>query len=79
MRKAGKPLLDPERFEATYGEWEAMAEDALQNLRATGVNPGKVLVRPDKLEAWCQKHKKPNISASRSEFVTHLMREKHAG
>lgn len=60
---------DPERFEATYIEWEAMALEALANINKSGVNAVKNYIDPDELLAWCQLHNRPNNASSRSEFV----------
>lgn len=60
---------DPERFEATYAEWNAMAIEAFTKIKKHGVNAVKFFVNPDELLAWCKLHDKPNNASSRSEFV----------
>lgn len=70
--------VDPERFEATYQEWVSMADRALEDMKQTGLNPIKVIVRADELRQWCKIHKKEISAASRSAFVTELLVETRA-
>lgn len=70
--------LDPERFEATYTEWNAMATEAFANLQRTGINVVKFSVRFDQLLPWCLLHNKPNNASSRAEFVSEMLRFQHA-
>ena len=65
---------DPDRFEATYADWHAMAVDALAGIRATGINATPFNVVADRLLAWCLMHNKPNHAASRAEFVSEMLR-----
>ena len=60
---------DPEVFENTFQEWEAMATDALRDLRKAGTNPVKVFVAAEELQAWCLVHGKPVRADARAEFV----------
>jgi hypothetical protein len=65
---------DPERFEATYDEWNAMAVEALADIRKGGVNAIKFLIDSDELFSWCMLHNKPNNADSRAEFVAEKLR-----
>ena len=47
---------DPERFEATFAEWQTMAEDAITDIRKTGVSPIKVFIAYEELLPWCLAH-----------------------
>ncbi|WP_367026122.1 hypothetical protein ABZN20_17700 [Methylococcus sp. ANG] len=76
--KIKSEAIDPERFEATYPEWESMANKALEDLRETGMNPVKVIILVDELRQWCAIHGKENSAASRSAFVAELLGEKRA-
>ncbi|WP_157266176.1 hypothetical protein [Azohydromonas aeria] len=67
--KVKASAVDAEVFEATYDEWLAMAEEAVQEWKIAGLNIEKVLVKADEFAAWCIVHGKPNNGASRSEFV----------
>jgi hypothetical protein len=60
---------DPEVFENSYQEWEAMATDALSDLLKAGVTPVKVFVSADELLPWCLAHGKPVRATARAEFV----------
>ena len=70
---------DPEVFESSFKEWEAMAEDALADMRRAGISPQKVLVASGELLAWCLAHGKENVAASRAEFVSEQMRKRNKG
>lgn len=61
--------VDPAVFENSFQEWEAMATDALRDLRNAGVIPVKVLISADELQAWCFARGKPVRADARAEFV----------
>ena len=65
---------DPERFEETYPEWNAMAVEAVADLKKTGVNTVKFFINSEELLSWCLLHDKPNNAASRAEFVSEGLR-----
>ena len=65
---------DPERFEETFAEWNAMAVEAVADLKKAGVNAVKFLVDPNELLPWCLLRNKPNNAASRAEFVSEWLR-----
>jgi len=67
--KVKQASVDSDRFEASYAEWQAMAEDALKDMLAAGLVADKFQVRADDLLAWCIAHAKVNDAAARSEFV----------
>ena len=69
---------DAERFEATYAEWVAMAEDAMKDMLAVGVVVERVPVIAAELLAWCLAHGKENNAAARSEFVSQVLSRKDA-
>jgi len=69
---------DPERFEATYAEWTAMALKSLANFRKAGVNAVKFMVNPDELLPWCMLNNKPNNATSRAEFVSERLHFQHS-
>jgi hypothetical protein len=60
---------DPQVFEDTFAEWEAMAENELATVRKGIGEPIKVFVRADELLPWCLAHGRPNDAAARTEFV----------
>jgi hypothetical protein len=74
-RKVKAAATDPERFEETFAEWNAMAVEAVANLKKAGVNTVKFFIIPNELLPWCQLHNKPNNAASRAEFVTQKLQE----
>ena len=66
--------LDPERFETSYEEWIAMAEQALADMRRNGIWPIQVKVDPERLRKWCERLGRQNDAAARSQFVVDEMR-----
>jgi hypothetical protein len=70
--------VDPERFEATYQDWESMANKALEELQQADLKPIKVVVLADELKQWCKIHGKENNTTSRSAFVAELLGENRA-
>ena len=65
---------DPERFEATYEKWIAMAEGELLHLSKAGIIPAKVLIDPDEFSAWCKQKSKSNDASARAEYVSQQLR-----
>lgn len=70
---------DPERFEATYEEWSAMAEGELLHLSKAGIIPAKVLIDPDEFFAWCKEKSRPNDASARAEYVSRQLRRADEG
>jgi hypothetical protein len=72
--------VDPERFEASFEDWLAMAEGTLVTLRKAGVAAQKCLVGADELRAWCLENGLENNAAARARFVSEqLMPRNHTG
>ena len=71
-RKVKASAKDPERFEATFEEWLAMAEESLAQFRANGINAERSYVVASELLAWCLVKGKANEALSRAEFVSQL-------
>ena len=61
---------DPERFEKSFSQWEAMAISAIRELQRSGVRAVKFQIVPEEFFAWCALNSKINNSESRSEFVS---------
>lgn len=68
---------DPERFEESFPEWEAMAISALSKLRSSGVRAVEFHIIPQELFAWCALNSKVNNAASRAEFVSEKLKAAH--
>jgi hypothetical protein len=77
--KVKNSAADPERFEDTYTEWVEMAEKALLDLRAVGINARKYPVIASELLAWCVAHGKVNDAAARAEYIVDPGRFKSGG
>jgi hypothetical protein len=69
-QKVKASAKDPERLEATFEEWEAMAEESLAKLRAHGINAEKSYVIASELLAWCLATNRLNEAPSRAQFVS---------
>ena len=63
---------DSERFEDTYADWVAMAEDSFKNMLTAGIVTKRVPVVASELFAWCLAHGKENNAAARAQFVSHV-------
>lgn len=65
---------DPDRFEATFDDWLAMAEDTLRNFAKAGGVPTKVVIDPEEFFAWCKARRTRNNAAARARFVSQKLR-----
>jgi len=65
---------DPEVFEESFSEWEAMAIAALSEMRNAGVRVVEYHIIPEEFFAWCSANNRSNDAASRAEFVSKKMR-----
>lgn len=61
--------VDQDRFEASYAEWVEMAERALKDFTAAGLDAEKSYIHANELLAWCIAHNKTNDASARAEFV----------
>ncbi len=68
---------DPERFEQTYADWLAMAEESSKSMLAAGIVARPITIVASELLAWCLAHGKPNNATSRAEYVSHVQAERH--
>jgi hypothetical protein len=68
---------DAERFEETYADWVAMAEESTKNMLAAGIVTEHVLVIASELLAWCLAHGKENNASARAEFVSQVQSRRH--
>jgi hypothetical protein len=68
---------DPDCFEQTFTEWEAMAIAARRELQRSGVTAVAFPIVPQDFFEWCALNNKPNIAESRAEFVSEKLRAAH--
>ena len=68
---------DADALEETYDEWEAMALDALQQLRARGIEPARIDIDVEELLRWCQAGGRPVDAKARSAFAAIKTRQHH--
>lgn len=64
--------IDSERQEASFKEWEKMAQKTLADMKATGIVGTKVLIKSEEFLLWCKIHSLPLDASSRSEYVSKL-------
>ena len=69
---------DPAKLDDTFEEWEANARRALADLKSQGVTAEPFDVRVADLVQWCADRNSPIDSAARAEYVSFMLRRKHA-
>jgi hypothetical protein len=69
---------DPAKLDDTFEEWEANARRALADLKSQGVAAEPFDVRVVDLVQWCADRNLPIDSAARAEYVSFMLRRKHA-
>ena len=70
---------DPECFEDSFPEWEAMATAARRELQRSGVNAIEFKITPHEFFEWCALNNKVNIAGSRAEFVSEKLSASRSG
>ena len=78
-RRLKEISADRDRLEATYGDWQIMAEKAMKDFAAQGVFPEKVVVDTEDLLIWCNERELPVNGESRSFYASWLLKEKDKG
>lgn len=68
---------DPERFEESFAEWEAVAVKARRDFQRSGVTAIEFQIIPQDFFAWCTLHCKENNAEARAEFVSEKLRTAH--
>ena len=66
---------DRDDLEATFAEWERLAEEKFRALQAEGMNIEKVVVDIDDHLAWCKSRKLSVDDSARSHYVADLLRK----
>lgn len=66
---------DPERLEATYEEWESIANAALADLERGGAAPKRVPVGVEDLLDWCKKSGREPDGSARAQFAAEKLRK----
>ena len=65
---------DPECFEKSFPEWEAMAVKTRREFQRSGVRAIECQIVPEEYFAWCALNGQENNAASRAEFVSETLR-----
>ena len=68
---------DVETLESTHGEWLAVAERSLRDLRLAGYTPQRVPVGVAALQAWCDLLGRQPDASARSEFASAELQRLH--
>ncbi|HVC94870.1 MAG TPA: hypothetical protein VND64_14330 [Pirellulales bacterium] len=64
---------DLEAFDENFEDWQRSADRSVRELLNSGLAIRRVPIDVDALVAWCRKHGKPIVSASRAEFTTEIL------
>jgi hypothetical protein len=64
---------DPERFEASFPEWKAMAVETRRDLQRSGVLAVECLIVPQEFFDWCVLYGNENDAVARAEFVSEIL------
>jgi hypothetical protein len=67
--------LDAERFENSFAEWEAMAEETLTNLGKRGLHLVKIPMVPDVFRHWLEEHHEENNASARAAYAAEKVKE----
>ena len=70
--------VDRAKLDDTFEEWEINARQALADLKCQGVAAEPFEVRVADLARWCADRNLPIDSAARAEYVSFMLRRKHA-
>jgi hypothetical protein len=70
--------VDPERFENSFVEWQAMAVSARRELQRSGATALEFHIIPQELFDWCVLNSKVNNAESRAEFVSEKLTAAHS-
>jgi hypothetical protein len=68
---------DPEKLEATHGEWLVFAEKSLADLRSAGHTVHKVPVTVAALQAWCELLGRRPDARARAEYTSDEVKRLH--
>jgi hypothetical protein len=70
--KAKALATDPERFESSYEQWQAVVNDSLGKYAQFGMRFKKVPIQAEALAEWCRQENKRCDSSARAEYVSML-------
>jgi hypothetical protein len=70
---------DRAKLDDTFEEWESSARRALAYFTSQGVLVEPLEVRIADLVQWCAERNLPVDGAARAEYVSFMLRRKHAG
>ena len=65
---------DPDILEATHGEWEKLARQAINDFAKLGILARRVDVDVQRLQAWCADHQRPLDASARAAYATERLR-----
>ena len=60
---------DADEIEETYQEYKAGMQQAMEEMRAAGLEPTKLFVDVEEMMAWCSEHRREFDAESRSVFM----------
>lgn len=68
--------LDPQAAHMTFDQWLSNAENAVQQMKASGVNVITVIIDPDEFVAWCQAGGHKIDAAARVQFASLVLNKR---
>jgi hypothetical protein len=68
---------DVDQLETDYESWHRNAKAKMTELIISGINVEKVDVDIEALSAWCAQKKLKINGQTRSQYTTHILRNKH--
>jgi hypothetical protein len=72
-----KTFPDADELHDSYAEWLESAEDALKQIKSTGVAAEPFILDIDDFLGWCLIQGRPSDAKARSEYVAQRLRLKH--
>ncbi|RBP46250.1 hypothetical protein DES53_102637 [Roseimicrobium gellanilyticum] len=66
---------DPDRFEDSHVEWEAMASESVASFGKQGIQFVKVPMEPDVFRQWLKDHGEENNASSRAAYASEKAKE----
>jgi hypothetical protein len=69
---------DPDRYENSYAEWEAMASETVVNFGKRGIELVKVPIEPEVFRQWLEDRGEKNDAGARAAYAGEKVRGCHS-
>lgn len=74
--KIKKSAADADAQDDSYEEWKSNANQAINNIRATGHAVVKIAIKAEEFSGWCNKNNTENNADARSRFAVVKLKER---